>query len=74
MSHVSVTRAGFGMLQGKLVTLNKGLLYLDGIFLSPWLLILIINQISTEISHCKEEVVGFFFAKVIPLFVVMIHV
>lgn len=41
-----ITGAGFGMLQGKLVMLNKGLLYLDDIFLSLWLLVL-------SIKHCK---------------------
>lgn len=47
-----ITGAGFRMLQGKLVTLNKGLLCLDDIFLSLWLLVLSIKHF--QIRHWKK--------------------
>lgn len=47
---MSVVGAGFGILQDKTVTLNKGLLYLDDTVLLLWLLMLIIKLLYFQIS------------------------
>lgn len=52
-----VSGAGFVNLQGKLVMLNKELLYLDDIFLSLWLLVLSMKHFQIRY---KEGSVGFF--------------
>lgn len=48
---MSVTGAGFGMFQEKLVTPNKELLFLDDIFLSLWLTMLIVKLLHFQIRY-----------------------